>query len=346
MVWRAAPAWIAWLALASACGGTGAGPRPRARAAHDTPAPPATQPAPPPPPPPVEISVLSYNVWFLPNVARDIAERAPLIPRHLERYDVVILEEAFDEAARTTVLTAMQSRGYTATPVLGTGHPIQCRRSVGPVEVTVDVGLDGGVVVLGRHRLEQWEQRLFGPVCAGEDCCAQKGVMYARFRLEDPAGDLCLHVFGTHLQSQDPAIEWGNPREVRTRQLAIVRAFVDEQARVADCPGPVLVAGDLNLGEDALPEATRILRARTPPAREGPCSYGERNRYTTGSRPAQLDWILPTEDFRPPSSWSQITETFREQHLFTSSGLIPTTEIALCDLSDHHPTTAFFTWER
>src|SRR5688572_29023705 len=106
--------------MLAACGGAASGP-----SATPEPEPPPPEP---PPPPPLVVTVLAYSVWFLPPIARDIPVRAALIPRHLGSYDVVVLNEVFDDAARGTLVAAIEARGYTATPVLGLGHPVQCTR--------------------------------------------------------------------------------------------------------------------------------------------------------------------------------------------------------------------------
>ncbi|NRA43205.1 MAG: hypothetical protein HRU21_12995, partial [Pseudomonadales bacterium] len=42
-----------------------------------------------------ELSILTYNIWGLPGVSRDIAERFALMPKFLRNYDVLVLQEAY-----------------------------------------------------------------------------------------------------------------------------------------------------------------------------------------------------------------------------------------------------------
>lgn len=297
--------------------------------------------------PSITLDVLAYNVWFLSPVSRDDEERMRQMPHHLDGYDVVVLSEAFDDELRPQLLSSMEQRGYQATPVLGAGIELECTPTVvGPVQIDVELPVDleknGGVVVMSRHRLEHWQQKIFHPVCTGEDCCSAKGVMYARFRTDDGP---CLHVFGTHLQNQSPLVAVTDPpAEVRRGQLEIIRAFIDEVADTAACPGPVIVAGDLNLQRHELDEALGILRAHEPEHFAGPRSWGEHNRYAESDAPEHLDYVLLTEDFRPAVFSSNETRIFRSAHGFTRRRFLSISREVVADLSDHHPVAGHFEW--
>lgn len=322
-----------------ACGGA---PGPRASGSA---APAPAQIERPAPRPAETLDVLAYNVWMLPPIARDRPERAAAIAAHLRGYDVVVLSELFDEAPRRTIVEAMAAAGYHATPVLGGSQAPRCRRRFGPFEVGVDLGLDGGVVILARAPLDFVDERLFGPLCAGEDCCAAKGVQYARFRL---AADRYVHVFGTHLQNQSPAVGREDPASIRARQLEVVRRFIDETVDQRTHPGPVVVAGDLNLTPPELPAALAILRAHPPGELIGPASWGEHNTYAESDAPEHLDYVLLTADHPPPVYATLETRLFRSVHPVTrGSGLLGLQGApVLADLSDHHPVVGHFEWGR
>jgi len=299
-------------------------------------------PAEAPPPEPVTLDVLSYNVWFLPPTSRDDAARAERIPDHVLGYDVVVLNEAWDDTLRDTVVSAMATHGYTATPVLGRDVQLECGAAFGPLRVGLSLGMNGGVVVLSKLPLEDTAERLFGESCVGEDCCAAKGVLYARYRLDDGT---CLHIFGTHLQNQSPEV--GSPEAAataRAHQLEIIRSFIDEQVDEAACPGPVLVAGDLNLLRGELPGAAHILHARPPQHFEGPHSYGEHSRRTQPETPEHLDYVLTTEDYAAPLYSVNETRIFRSMHAVSRGALRLRHDDRVFDLSDHHPVAAHFEW--
>ncbi|HJL00381.1 MAG TPA: sphingomyelin phosphodiesterase [Polyangiaceae bacterium LLY-WYZ-15_(1-7)] len=320
-------------------------------------------PEPEPPPTPLGVDVLAYNAWMLPPVARDMGSRAAAIPRHLHGVDVVVLSELFDDGARQAIVDAMTRAGWQATPVLGADEPESCGSSLGPVQLEANMGLNGGVLILGRHRLAEVDERIFrhargvdeereGPACVGEDCCSAKGVLYARFETDAPGAPPCLHVFGTHLQNQAPAvgaIREANaeaPRRARARQLRMIRAFIDEAADVEACPGPVIVAGDLNLQPHELDEALALLQAEAPPFR-GPPSWGAHNVYASSDAPEHLDYVLVTRDWAPPLHAINETRLLRAPHDFTrGSGIIGFTRGGvLADLSDHHAVAGRFEWD-
>ncbi len=305
-----------------------------------------------PPPTPRVVRVLTHNVWMLPPVSRDNLERAAALPDTFAGHDAVVLTEMFDAEARNAIATAMQERGYQATPVLGEGAPDQCESRLGPIAISTPLGLNGGVMIFSPHAIDAHAEKIFRDesmpdgelgVCLGEDCCAAKGVLYARVRIEEQ----CLHVFGTHLQNQSPAIgrRRGDPAAVRQRQLQIIREMIDEVDRSA-CPGPVFVAGDLNLQPHELPEAAQILRAHIPENFEGPRSWGDDNAYSQSDEPEHLDYVLVTQDYDPPLYSLNETRRSRSTHAFTrGTGIIGIQrDGVLADLSDHHPVAGHFEW--
>lgn len=302
------------------------------------------------PPVPRVVRVLTHNVWMLPPVSRDNLERARAIPDTLHGHDAVVLTEVFERAPRDTILQAIQQRGWHASPVLGQGAPDQCESRLGPIAISTPLGLNGGVLIVSPHPIDATAEKIFRDepmgddfACLGEDCCAAKGVLYARIRA--PEG--CLHVFGTHLQNQAPAIgrRRGDPAAVRTRQLQIVRELIDEIDLEA-CPGPAFVAGDLNLQPHELAEAAEILGAYVPDHFEGPRSWGDDNAYSQSDEPEHLDYVLVTRDFERPVYSLNETRRARSTHAFTrGSGLIGIQrEGVLADLSDHHPVAGHFEW--
>lgn len=301
---------------------------------------------PEPEPVPVTVDVLAYNVWFLPPVARDIDARAAEIPKHLLGHDVVVLSEAFEDPVRERITAAMAAHGYTATQALGAGLRTECRASLGPIELPFSVGLNGGVVIYSPHRLEHWSQRIFHPVCAGEDCCSSKGVLYARLRRDD---GLCLHIFGSHLQNQAPELSSeADPAEVRTRQLGIIREMIDAEVDQDACPGPVIVAGDLNLERHELAAAASVLHARIPEHFDGPRSWGQHSLRSQSDEPEHLDYVLLTDDYEAPLYSVNETRIFRSPHAVSRSGIGGILRRAqpdmLSDLSDHHPVAGHFEW--
>jgi endonuclease/exonuclease/phosphatase family metal-dependent hydrolase len=196
--------------------------------------------------------LLTYNVFmraplFVFRDAHD--ERVALLDDQLDGYDAIVLQEAFSDRHRERLVAELADRYPHRTRVLGRDGLIR---------------QDGGVVILSRWPIGHEDQRLFGDACAGTDCLAQKGVVYARIH---KAGRR-YHLFGLHAQADR------SHAAVRERQLQIVQAFVADQRIPPD--EPVVIGGDVNvdlLTDDQSAEYTRmmeILDATHPPLVRGP----------------------------------------------------------------------------
>lgn len=128
---------------------------------------------------PIELHMITYNVWMMPdrvtNFAHSVSpakeERARRIALALPLVDVVIFQEAFCVRGRTILLDAMAQRGYIYhTPVVG-----RVESGIRP--------LDGGVVLVSRFPIVEFETRKFGRCCVGDDRLADKGVLYAKLAI-------------------------------------------------------------------------------------------------------------------------------------------------------------------
>jgi endonuclease/exonuclease/phosphatase family metal-dependent hydrolase len=222
--------------------------------------------------------VLTYNVLMLPVLPRAQDQRAPLIARRLAGYDAIVLQEAYSDRHRAALLAGLAAEYPHRTQILG-----------------ADLWLrqDGGVIVLSRWPIARQRQLRFGDLCAGRDCLADKGALYAR--ITKPG--LSVNLFATHLQS-------GQKRyAIRERQLELIKAMID--ALDISPEEPVLIAGDLNV--DRLADArtgefaamTRILSAAHPAPPAGgaiePTFDPARNPLAGGSRRECLDYVLYSE---------------------------------------------------
>jgi endonuclease/exonuclease/phosphatase family metal-dependent hydrolase len=226
----------------------------------------------------VTFDVLTYNVLMLPVLPRGQDQRAPLIARRLAGYDAIVLQEAYSDRHRAALLAGLAAEYPHRTRILG-----------------ADLWLrqDGGVIVLSRWPIARQQELRFGDLCAGRDCLADKGALYAR--IEKPG--LSVNLFATHLQS-GPA-----QRAIRERQLELIRGMID--ALVIRPDEPVLIAGDLNV--DRLTDAqtgefatmTRMLTAAHPAPPAGgaiePTFDPARNPLAAGSRRECLDYVLYSE---------------------------------------------------
>ncbi len=185
----------------------------------------------------MEFAAVTYNVFSRPTVLSPDgqAERLAAIPSALASHtrlrsaDTITLCEAFSGPHRTQLIGALKEQGWVhATDVVGGGG--------------LSMFLNGGVLIVSKWPIDRQAQRVFS-ACAGSDCLASKGVVYARINKQGQ----CFHVLGMHLQA------WGGETRdgVRVAQATEAAAFVQELGIPAD--EPVLYCGDLNVDAGSSP---------------------------------------------------------------------------------------------
>jgi len=251
------------------------------------------------------LDVLTFNTALLPSIAARTrqGERAAVMALHLVGYDVVVLQELFDDRLALPLLEE-----------LAAAYPYRTERVGRDGARGVPWRQDGGVVILSRWPIEREAQMTFGATCSGTDCLADKGVGYAAVR----KGDRLYHVFGTHAQS----VYGSGVAGVRAAQFALLRAFVDAQRIPAD--EPVVLAGDFNVdaGRSELASMLEVLRAVRPPT-DGDMRFTwdpEGNAFAD-HRGEWLDYVLYAADHAAPvAAWNRAVPLRHE-------GL---------DLSDHY----------
>lgn len=251
------------------------------------------------------LDVLTFNTALLPSIAARTrqGERAAVLAPHLVGYDVLVLQELFDDRLARPLLEE-----------LAAVYPYRTERVGRDGARRLPWRQDGGVVILSRWPIEREAQMTFDATCSGTDCLADKGVGYAAVR----KGDRVYHVFGTHAQS----VYGSGVADVRASQFALLRAFVDAQGIPTD--EPVVLAGDFNV--DAwLPELgsmLEVLRAVRPPT-DGTMRFtwdpaGNALAHHGGE---WLDYVLYAADHAAPAAaWNRAVPLRHE-------GL---------DLSDHY----------
>lgn len=170
------------------------------------------------------LNVLNYNVYLRPTSLfhNGQTKRAAMIPKHLGGYDVVVFQEAFDDDARAILINGMKKKGYPyASKILGKDEGTE---------------QDGGVIIVSRYPIVAQAQRVFKD-CSGSDCLADKGVIYAKINKKVAGKNNFFHVFGTHLNDGNVAIQ--------NKQMATIRKFVDSRP-IGESQG-VVIAGDMNI---------------------------------------------------------------------------------------------------
>ncbi|MGO1049602.1 sphingomyelin phosphodiesterase [Crossiella sp. CA198] len=280
--------------------------------------------------------VASHNVFLFskliyPNWGQD--HRADLIDSQgvLANQDVVVLQEAFDNAASDRLFANLSDSYPHRTPVVGRS---KAGWDVTRGDYTDLYPEDGGVAILSRWPIAERVQHVYKPKC-GTDSFSAKGFAYTR--INSPSGP--LHVLGTHLQADDGGCN-GKAPSVRAGQLAELAAYVRE--RNIPASEPVIVAGDLNvnLGTPEYTAALGTLNARDPERHTGhPYSYDPQTNSIAKNRDAasprqRLDYILLLNGHAGPTTWINDTrELHSPQWTIESWGKKET----YTDYSDHYP---------
>jgi len=243
---------------------------------------------------PAAPKIATYNVFMLsrnlyPNWGQ--VARADLIDSTgvLNGQDVVVLNEAFDNAASDRLLANLRDTYPHQTPVLGrsrTGWDVTSGR------YSDSTPEDGGVAVLSRWPITTRVQHVYRDGC-GADWFSNKGFAYVR--IEAPSGP--LHVIGTHMQAEDSTCT-SAPGGYRAKQRAEIKAFL--AARNIPAAEPVYVAGDLNVikASTEFPQMVADLGARTPEIGGHPFSWDCadnsvcRDQYGPEYASEHLDYVL------------------------------------------------------
>ncbi|MFH8404199.1 sphingomyelin phosphodiesterase [Streptomyces sp. NPDC018019] len=286
------------------------------------------------------VKVLSYNVFLMsknlyPNWGQD--HRAGAIPAadFFRGQDVVVLQEAFDNASSDALKSAAAARYPYQTPVVGRGKS-GWDATGGAYSATTPE--DGGVTVLSAWPVIRKEQYVFKDAC-GSDYWSNKGFAYAVLNVRGAK----VHVVGTHTQSTDPGCKAGEAAAVRSRQFKEIDAFLDAKHIPAD--EQVMVAGDLNV-DGRSPEFSSMLADAglvAADTRTGhPYSFDTREnsvakyRYPDDPR-EDLDHVLHRGGHARPAAWhNQVVKEQSAPWTVSSWGR----DYTYTNLSDHYPLVA------
>ncbi|MCX5214227.1 sphingomyelin phosphodiesterase [Kitasatospora sp. NBC_00240] len=286
------------------------------------------------------LNVLTYNVFLMsknlyPNWGQDHRAQAIASADFFQGHDVVVLQEAFDNAA-SDALTAQASTAYPYhTPVVGRSTSGWDATSGSYSSTTPE---DGGVTLLSKWPILHKEQYVFKDAC-GSDWWSNKGFVYAVLNVNG----LRTHVIGTHLQSTDTGCSAGQPATVRAAQLRAMRSFVD--GKNIPAAEPVLIAGDLNIDSHGTEYPSLLTNANLAPADS---RTGWANSFDTvdnsiaayrypGEPKEDLDYVLYRADHARPAGWhNEVLHTHSSPWTVSSWG----TSYTYTDLSDHYPLSA------
>jgi endonuclease/exonuclease/phosphatase family metal-dependent hydrolase len=232
---------------------------------------------------PEQIRILTYNVYTI-LTAPGIDQRIDLLAasESIRGYDVLILNELFNDGASQRLLAALRPEYPYQTPVVGRGNIISrpdcadndCWNSTEGAPLMNGRLEDGGVAIVSRWPIQARHQFIYRDSC-DVDGLASKGFAYIRIDINGTP----VHIIGTHLQA-DPSTLGGlgkrlrmlqpclEPKslspdspcstasqtayeEVRLGQLRQISTWIGQQAIPAD--QMVIIGGDLNIDKEGNP---------------------------------------------------------------------------------------------
>ena len=268
-----------------------------------------------------QFSLLAYNIYMRPQAFFRDGQQARMryLPERLKGYDVLVLSEVFDVKMREALLIGLLPEYPYVTEPLG---------------ADLIITQHGGVLIASRWPIEEEQHLLFGKLCSGSDCAAQKGAIYARVNKNGRR----YNIFGSHLQA------WPEPvaAQVRKGQLELLKQFVDD--RKLPPSEVVLIAGDLNVDMINFPgEYARMLSILNatfsePAAKELRYTFDPtQNPLAEGDTQEFLDYVLFSDQHVAP--------TRVETSIVRALSDTPWTRLSgkdCFDLSDHFAMSAEF----
>jgi endonuclease/exonuclease/phosphatase family metal-dependent hydrolase len=180
------------------------------------------------------IRVITYNVQFLPGPARvmnkrgDPDYRAARIAKEMSAFDIVALQEVFEEKHRQRIVDGIRAAWGDALSILVSPKPS-------------DRITNGGCLLLTRLPIVASHSMIFEHYSTveeyslGADGFAAKGVLHARIAMDPGSADHCVDVFATHLEARAD--------HLRLLQFEELAAFIAKHNTLTT---PILLLGDLN----------------------------------------------------------------------------------------------------
>lgn len=295
-----------------------------------------------------QIKVLTYNTFLL----RDIAvasttqwsqnARAEKLGNaaFINNYDILLLQECFDNTAATTLRQKLISKFPYQTPVLGQTKQGWNNTDGDWREITSGGFENGGVMIASKYPIEVMNQYIFPKGC-DFDALSLKGFVYARI-LKDGKR---MHFIATHLQSTQPGCG-GNEVSIRKSQLTMIKSYINDLKIPTD--EVVIYGGDFNIIKGSLeyPDMLQTLNVSSPQYKG--LSYTWDTKTNTmasyhypypANQPEYLDYILVSNDHLVPPTWQNIAFDPVSPSLMTYTNLSNNTYY-WADYSDHYPVEA------
>lgn len=289
-----------------------------------------------------QLKVLSYNVFLL----RDLffasttqwgqKERASILSKQefLRDYDVLMLQECFDNQATNTLRENLKKDFPYQTPIVG--------QKLEGWDETLGQWQDatpenGGVMIASKHKIEYQAQYLFPKGC-DFDGLALKGFAYAIINIHGEK----THFIATHLQSTQPKCN-GTEAQVRKQQLKLIKTFIDQKKISSN--EKLIYGGDFNIIKDTqeYKEMLEILEVN-PPTYKGLTSTWDSKQnamanyhYPYPKNPREyLDYVFLSNKHQKSSSWFNVVFAPEAKQLMHYTNLTGQ-KYQWAELSDHYP---------
>ena len=261
------------------------------------------------------LKVLTYNIWALPMLASNIGDRLEEMPKVLQGYDVLLLQEAFASASEDLLQT------------LSSEYPYQ-------TEILDEPGFNlynGGVVIVSRYPIAATDYLVFQD-CTGTDCFADKGVVYAEVIRDGKA----YHVTATHTASFDS----DEARALRQQQFQQIRGLIDAK----DIPAfdAVMMGGDFNVNKLKFPGDYQQMLANLVASAPQSTGYSRSTYDPTVNQNADGELSLGVEYL----DYVVVSNTHRQPLQSRNDVRVPRSDSddlwGIWDLSDHFPVLGDF----
>ena len=280
------------------------------------------------------LSVITYNVQFLPGVARvankrkEPEYRVQRIAEEVSAFDIVALQEVFDDEHRQLIIDGVQKLWDGKGTVF--------------VSPTPEDRFNGGCMLMTRLPVLETNATIFEHFSSPKDYGvradghAAKGVIHARIARNAEENSPFIDVYVTHLEARAD--------ELRPLQYAEMAAFVKATAA---SDAPALFLGDFNTrgmaehradSESQYSQLMRALNGAKPQTRDlWPVLMGEALGGTSEQESAdigkRIDYVFMADGDKSKTSLEPVdirVELFQDQRVTA--------------LSDHNAVIARFVW--
>jgi endonuclease/exonuclease/phosphatase family metal-dependent hydrolase len=182
---------------------------------------------------PEELTVVSYNVQFLPGMASAMNKRGnnpyrlERIAQEMSKFDIIGLQEIFEEGPRNAVFEGLKEAWDGTAYMMHSPKPFD--------------RYTGGCAIISRYPIIETNAILYDDYSHPKDYgfradgFAAKGCIHARIAFDEGKPDEFVDVFATHLEARAD--------ELRPKQYAQMAGFIKEKSSPKH---PILVLGDFN----------------------------------------------------------------------------------------------------